>query len=536
MLSLEMCSWLKRRALAAEVSRIVCIFLFAISLVFDLSAATHTVRPPRGTDATAALKEVFDAVRSGDEVVFQPGVYTVKPAYPAGHATAPLQLHSKTNVSFRAATGDVEIYSDGPGEMLLLSECSSLRFENLTFRSDRTPVQNGNWLYSLIMLYNRNEKLTFENCRFLQFGNHAISQLYGIKQSTDVVIRNCFFADGGDPVAGDGAAVSGIGSRWLLENNLIERCLFGFEIEGPWGTNQNITIRSNTFINPYGCAVVIFATSGDSAHFSDIEISDNVIKDAIRSSAQAAYPSSILVGGGQRVSVLRNVIDGSVGNGIVARAHWADLRDCVIADNIVTNIGFAGIVADEFYVTRHATNSVIRGNIVSDVGLSGITVAGSQILVISNTVENAGRRGDFAGVEVQTLRGTDGVRIEGNTIRNRAADTQEYGIWVRPGVRGVVICPNRFRDNTVRAIFDQGTDTFIEPRLLDATYPSWELGSTVFIFAPPGRRGEIQTTHNFIDWTNVYSFTADSNGEAEVIVTADMIMVSYRYYRAVLVD
>jgi hypothetical protein len=119
----------------------------------------------------------------------------------------------------------------------------------------------------MIMLYSQNEKLAFENCSFLDFGNHAISQLWGVKESTDVVIRNCFFADGGDRVRGDGAAVSGIGSRWLIESNRVERCLFGFEIEGQWGTNQNITIRKNTIVNPRGSGIVIFSTSGRARTF-----------------------------------------------------------------------------------------------------------------------------------------------------------------------------------------------------------------------------------------------------------------------------
>ena len=505
-------------------------FRLAIGFVLmsDTLAGIHHIRP--GDDA-AAIQAIFERAQSGDEIRFQPGTYRIKPAYPAGHMNAPLRLIGKTGITLLGAEDGVELFSDGPGELLLFSGCSNMRIENITFRSTGAPVENGDWLYSMIMLYSRNEKLTFEDCRFLSFGNHALSQLYGVKQSTEVTVRNCFFADGGDRVAGDGAAVSGIGSNWLIESNRVERCLYGFEIEGLWGTNRNIIVRKNTIINPRGCGIVLFATSGRSSDFSNIEISDNLIKDAVRDSGNAIYPAGILVGGGERVRILRNTID-QAGSGISVQAQWADVRDSVIAGNRITNAVFTGIHVYE-YLNYKATNILVRSNIISATGQAGIKVAGMNIRVQGNSVENSGWQGLYGGVEVEKMHATEGVRIDGNVICNSKTAFQDYGIWLRPDVRNSVIGPNQFRENARGAIFDQAINTVIETRILGATFPTWELGSRVKIFAAPRLRGQIQTSGNLTHWTSAYDFVADANGEASVLVTPEMILIGNRYYRAV---
>jgi hypothetical protein len=519
------------RALSSHRGRkFLGIFLSAFFLC-RADAAVHVVSPTAPAGEAGSLERAFAESQNGDEITLQNGLYRINPASPAGLFGAPLKLLNKTNITVKALGTKAEILGPGPGEFIILFGCSTVRFQGITFRSDNAPVENQNWLYSMIMLYGANEKLAFENCKFLNFGNHAISQLFGIKESTDVIVRNCFFADGGDRTIGDGAAISGIGSRWLVESNRIERCLIGIEIEGQWGTNRNITVRKNTIISPRGAGIVVFATSGKSSDFSDIEISDNVIQDAVRDTAEAAFPLGILVGGGERIRILRNVVDRTDNCGIMIHAQWADVRDTIVAGNVISNALFTGIQVYEF-LDHRATNILVRSNIVVASGQVGIKVSGASIRVSGNTIENSGYRGDFGGVQIEGTN-THRVRIDGNLIRNRDSTAQDYGIWILPEVRDSIIGPNEFRNNVLGAIHDQGTNTVIETRLLGASFPTWELGSTVKIFAPPRSSGQIQTSDNLTLWTSVYPFETDSNCEASVLVTADMIMQGKRYYRAV---
>lgn len=528
--------FISRRPGAFSLARFapgLCALWFGLAFISASFGAVLVVSPSGG--AELSLEAAVKQARNGDEIVLQPGTHRIQPAYPSGAWKAPLQLIGKTNITIRGLEAGAEILGEGPGEFLILAGCSSIRFDNLTFRGNKAPVQPADWLYSMIMLQGPNEKLTFENCRFLDFGNHAISQLWGIKQSTDVIVRNCYFADGGDRNVGDGAAVSGIGSRWLIESNRVERCLIAFEVEGPWGTNQNITIRKNTILNATGCGIVVFATSGKSSDFSDIEISDNLIKDAVKDSAQATPPLGILIGGGERIRVSRNRIENCAYTGILAHAQWADLRGCIIEGNTISNAGFSGIQVYEFL--NHRTSDVlVRSNAITTAATAGIKVAGRNIRIHDNTIYNTGWLGVYGGIEIENSGSgipTANVGISGNTIGNLDSQFQDYGIRVRSGVQDVRIAPNRFQDNVVSAIFDEGAGTTVETRILETSFPTWVLGSTVNIFAPPKSRGRIQTSANLNDWFEVYSFVADNNGAASVLITADMIMVGRRYYRAI---
>ena len=513
-----------------RISKITLLLLLTVSV----RSATLEVFPHDPT----SLKKAFADAQNGDEILIQPGRYTIKPAHPAGNWGAPLQLIGKTNITVRAAGDGVEIFGEGAGEFIILAGCSSITFDKISFRSNRAPIQPANWLYSVIMLYGQNEKLSFERCRFLSFGDHAISQLYGIKETTDVVIRNCYFADGGDRIVGDGAAVSGISSGWLVESNLVERCLIGFEIEGPWGSCHGAIIRKNTIIKPTGAGIVIFATSGKSSDFTDIEISDNLIKDGLQDSPQAALPLGILLGGGERIQVLRNTIDNCAYSGIVGNANWADLRDVVIEGNAVTNAGFYGIQLYEFS-TNQVSNALIRSNTVSGARLSGVLTAGRNVRILGNTIVNCASAGRFAGIDIENAgwsegvpRGqTENVEIEDNFIGNQNTDFQDYGIWVRPGVGTVRIAANRFKGNAQGSILDEGIKTVVETCIVGTSKPSLEFGSTVSIFGPPRGRGIIQASADLNEWFNVDSYMINANCEASVVVPGDMILVGRRFYR-----
>lgn len=518
----------------AGMKLLKCVFI-CICFGLEAESATLVVRP-----GEVPIETVFEQAQNGDEIRLFRGTYEITPGYPAdccGDYRAPLKLIGKTNITVRGMDDGVEIYGAGRGEFVHIERSSGIRFQNITFRGNKPRVE-GDSLFSMIMLREANEKLTFENCRFIDFGNHAISQLWGVKLSTDVVVRNCYFYNGGDIRDGsyDGAAVSGIGSRWLIESNLVEKCIIGFEIEGPWGVSHDTVIRKNTLLNTGAIGITLFATSGRSEDYKNIEISDNVIKDTEWVFTETYPPTAMLIGGGENIRVLRNRIENCANTAIQLSTTWADLRDCVVEGNTIDGTKFSGIHVYDFE-PHTSSNIVIRGNAITNTGHSGILVAGKATEVTGNIVQNVGWSGEYAGIEVDdSWAGTERVLISGNTIENVDSNSQDYGVWVREGVAGVRIAPNKFRNNQIRAIFDEGKGTVIETRIVAATHPTWVLGSKVDIFTLPNSKGHLQTSDNLVDWFSVYEFTANENGEAAVIVTADMIMILRRFYRAALLD
>ena len=130
-----------------------CLFaLLTVFFGFTSRATVYVLDPPPPGQPARLLQVALNHAENGDTILLRRGIYPLQPAYPSGQGNAPLQIVNKTNIIIQGLEDGAEIFSAGPGELMMISDSSSIRLERITFRSNRAPVQNGDWLYSLIQL------------------------------------------------------------------------------------------------------------------------------------------------------------------------------------------------------------------------------------------------------------------------------------------------------------------------------------------------------------------------------------------------
>jgi hypothetical protein len=498
---------------------VICLVFFGNGVGMDLFG--KEIRADDiSTRRTKPIDQAFRDIQNGGELHISPETHVITPFYQTnlevlreGRITAPLQLVDKTNIVISGEEGS-EIYGEGPGDFLEMRNCSSVKFQNLTFRGNRPP-RNADaeiGVFCVIFLRFHNKDITFENCKFLRYGDQAISHPWGVRESEYVTVRNCYFFEGGDTNTflngQDGSAVSGIGSHWLIESNKVENCLFGFEIESPFGACHNTVIRNNMLLGTLNIGIPIFADSGKSSDYTDIDISNNLFQGS------RGY-TQILIGGGERINITSNVIDKCDGYGITANTDWTPIKDVVIRSNSVYRAGFTGIQVYEFGGLT-ATGVRIESNSVTLAGLSGIFISGSNLTVSGNVLlDNGWQAGAYAGIQVDNT--SQSVDIRGNTIANRDPRLfQDYGVWVRPGARSVLIGPNEFDANVTAAIFDETAQAQVESRITSFKVSLAPSKATGEIFAAPETSWQLQHSSDLKAWGLLHPFSTDKNGRATI--------------------
>ncbi len=426
-----------------------------------------------------SLTQAFEAVESGDTIWVYPGVHRVTPGYtPGAHGVgnAPLKLWEKTNVAVVGVGNDVVIRGDGPGDFLLIRSCRNIVLENLVFQGNK-PEVTAPHLFATVNFSGTNSDIRINTCSFLDQGNHGISHLWGDKTTRRVTISKCRFAVGGDLDVGgdtDGAAISGIGSDWLVVNNRIESWARGVEIENSGvSVVENVSITGNILSDVRNIGIMIFTTSGKSSRFINILISDNQIRDTFsRTNGINAVP--ILIGGGENITISRNLINGATSIGITLSTSHGDIRNCLVTHNQVENCGWRGIqvCAQNGYVCE---NVLIDGNYVANCRHSGILALGRNLTLVNNILRNNSGAGGGVGAGIQLGAGTDGAMVMGNRCWDSGSPMyQDYGIWLQSGARNVMLRDNWLVDNLVANLRDDstGSDSFGNrvSAVMDTTY------------------------------------------------------------------
>lgn len=470
----------------------------------------------------ASLTLACETLRNGDRLEIAQGIYEIVPGYPNQWYSlpdfAPLQLKNLTNVTI-AGIGSVEIFGRGPGDFLMIEVCTNIRVENITFRGDRPKIPEGGSLFSTVLLRAENEGLHFENCRFIAFGNHGISQLFGPKWSHNTVITNCYFADGGDgetePLGEDGAAISGISSGSLIANNYIERCYRGIEIEGAFGFPvTNITIRGNTVTNCHTFGIMLFGTGAEGHEYSDITIVDNKILNMQNDPTVQPYPRfgfGIWLTAGENVVVANNLVDGfDFGGGISVTSAFLPVRDIVVASNTVKNVALRGIQVYQQY-SNSLENASIRGNRAVDCGDEGILVNGKGIECVGNIVEDCGYSGIWAGIQIANEHlGSSQVSLVDNSVRNTAQSITAYGVGIEAGARDTFLIGNLFSSLASNAILDRGLNTKILPKIISIKDLDGMV-SVTFTGRPSVRRN-LQFSRDYQTWTTITNGVSSRDG------------------------
>ncbi|HEX7860591.1 MAG TPA: right-handed parallel beta-helix repeat-containing protein [Verrucomicrobiae bacterium] len=484
---------------------------------------------PQGNDATAEpdnparpfqnLTNAFRNLRNGDRMEVGAGKYTVTPGFPNTYYPlpdkAPMKLQNLTNVSI-IGKGDVEIYGEGEGSFLMAEFCNNVRIENLTFKGNHPPFTNSIAdLYTMVLLRGQNDSIQFDACRFVGFGDHAISHLFGAKTSVNLLVTNCYFADGGAltvPILGvDGAAISGISSGSRIVNNKFENLLRGIEVEGVYdGTITNVLIQGNTITDCYGVGIMVFATChlgfSEVHRYRDVRIINNVVSNMFWHPQLGPYVTyGILVWGGEKMLVAGNRVEqGRLGMGIDVSAVQRGMKDVTVVSNLVQDFRFRGIQV--YAANEPLDGGLIQGNIVRRVGDEGIKMKGNRLECRDNIVEDTAYADIRASIALEG--GTNGV-ISDNTITNSSAAWSECGIWLK-GTTNTVVYGNTFHQVPGGAIKDEGINTKTLPKVrsLRRRNTAYELA----VAGLPGVPYFLEVSSDVKTWTAVTNKVASETG------------------------
>jgi mono/diheme cytochrome c family protein len=424
--------------------------------------------PDDPTRPFQTIQSALAQAGNGDTVLVRPGRYVVTPGFPAdplAGGVPPLIISHRVDFTLSGEGDEVEILGEGRGDSLMIADSTNIVVRNLVFRGNRPEVEPSDvpFVFPSLLLYGYNTNVLIRGCQFRDFGNHGISHLYDPKASEAVTVMDCRFENGGDLDAGgigeEGAAVSGIGSGWVITNNVVVNCVRGFEVEGNAPTAvSNVVIRGNFLTNCTNLGVMVFANSGEAWRYRNILIADNHIYATYRSFNSTAVP--ILVTGGEDILISNNVVRACSDIGIAANAHFSDLSRCVVASNIVEQSGTRGIQSFQFG-DRTARDVKVIGNVVRFSGDSGILVEGIDMWVEGNECQGNAAFSKRAGIELSNVSGRAGRMVvnENYIWAHPAYSYQDYGIWIREGVVGAVVTANQITSHPAARILNEGVDT-----------------------------------------------------------------------------
>ena len=406
-----------------------------------------------------SLTNAFEALDSRHTLRLYPGDHYVE-VIPPGNSSinreenAGLVIANKHDIRIEGV-GYPRIYSDAYGDYLYIRDSFNIDIEGVTF-DGLGPSDGIDSYFAMIHFAGTNQHIRISDCRFLNFGNHGISHLHGDKQTVHAHIRGCFFENGGQTshpfLHDDGAAISGIGSYWTITENHFNNVLRGIEIEGPGPSPQRqIIIANNTLRDIWGAAIMLFASSGISANYTDIAIHDNVMSGKYPRPEEVVFAGGgIGITGGKRISIRGNIISNFryAYGAIQLNSYGADIRDCIISKNRIHVTNTRGIQLSQRSFGALA-DCLVTANVVTECGDRGIIISGTGHSVVNNvTTRNTGQTG--AGIHIFTEEGaTEDIFLTGNNSR-----ANKHGVLIDEDVGHVEMGTNFLLDNSTGDLTD----------------------------------------------------------------------------------
>ncbi len=430
-------------------------------------------RPPADGvgDAGPALQRALSFLqgRPAPKLVIGPGRYRL--ATRIAYADPALAVLVATNLTdFEIDGTGATLLSREDGEFLMLLDCRRGTVKGLTFEGSGSDRAGTGPNYAMIQLTGQGSDLHFVDCRLFGF-MHGISHLHGPKTTVRVTIRDCYFEDGGDTrhafLGIDGAAISGIGDDWTVENNVLHECARGIEVENTASTHpiSRVRIVGNRLTNIRNLGIMAFlgGVSDPSGQQSDIVIRDNVLfgkPDRHRYADGTVIPvMPISLGGGSRWIITGNTCRDGDFAGISLYSTQAPITDSVVSDNVVADMSYRGIqiVSDRAWPT---TGIVVANNRVSRCGDRGLLLAANNVSAQGNLVEEVGVAGIAVGDSWLPEVDVRDVAVRNNVIRQVAGGAPAILVLAHP--TGTIISGNDLSDAAV-GIRIHAPDTQLSP-------------------------------------------------------------------------
>ncbi|MGV3773704.1 MAG: hypothetical protein ACO1QB_12440 [Verrucomicrobiales bacterium] len=479
---------------------IFIVYLSIYSSALALASATTNriiYVSPSGDDALAEPNNASKPFRTfavacqnlnnGDTLSIQEGSYKINPVFPlwfVQNPVVPIPIYNKTNLVIKGE-GIVTIDGEGPGNFMVIKDCENVLVQNLTFKGNRPPVPAPNpnlELYSMIHLEGTNTSIHINECRFVGFGNHGISNLLGPKTSYKMVVSNCYFADGGNDetpiLSEDGAAISGISSGSIITNNFIERCFRGIEVEGafPGYPVTNVLIANNLLTNCQTTGIMLFGTGGDPGGYSDIKIIGNKIFNVNNPAPKPyqLYSASIWLGAGNDLHLVGNTIEGNDnGGGISIMANFLPIRNVVVKSNVIKNVQLRGIqvLSQAFSLS----NAIVEHNRIEYAADQGIWIAANQASCVGNYISNSSWTINTANI----LISGNNLEVADNRLDNKDLTFADHGIWIGAGSTNGIIYGNSFTNVSKESIRIDGNEIIVHSKISKIVKAEGELSLTI---------------------------------------------------------
>lgn len=400
------------------------------------------------------------AIQNGDRV-FVTGNHTNTLHYTntVGHG---VNIINKTNVTFYF--GGSFMYGFGAGSHVLVSNCSNLKFFDLSVVGNKPAGSAGSWVLvgkggmaAVNVLQSRD--IIFERPYIKDHPDHGIICLDDVGTAQNVRIKcysgyfeNIGATNGIPPGAGepqDGAVFVPCGNDCEFIGNVVTNCGRGVELYSNVSDTKGWKIKGNQFLFMNWEAIVnvsVFA-------IRDSHIEDNTI--TANPNAGLLVNGIVLGHHSERNSVINNKISGVTGYAIALESTLTrPMRDNVISFNSVTNCPTAirMFPAGSLHSTNNSHN-VIQGNTLVS-GNIAIDGGGLYNQYVNNTI-----RGFNTGLRMYH----DGTLGETNVLNligwNLFTHTTTCIDLTSATVKTNRVIGNTFRNYTT-AIVNNGTGTF----------------------------------------------------------------------------
>jgi hypothetical protein len=330
-------------------------------------------------------------------------------------------MTNKTNVTIIGVAGQSIIDgSSGLGQCLVVSNCSDLVFEGLTFRGMtnhnflQLPGYPGtlpnSYLWAGVSLY-QVERIRFENCRFERHADHGLEDFgagpsYQPPATNQIIVRRCSFEDIGGWRAGNAGAVYADGGSIIATGWTIDECSFMNALRGVESYDEsdaggqvhnNLVIRNCVGYN----LVDFFISSAGSTNTHNALIIGNRFENPVVGSyhgtnmgpAQAFswFTTGYFINGGRGWRLVNNVARGGMYQAYYVGNSSSFCDDVTLEGNSALNIdrgdflgyGFwIGELVDTAAAASSARRLILRNNLAFKTATVAYLINGGRDLLI----------------------------------------------------------------------------------------------------------------------------------------------------------